>query len=326
MSQPRILITGGTGFAGSHLVELLLRSGETDLHVTNVSDRETFLTTLLPPSSIHRVDLTDKTAVIELIKTVQPTQIYHLASAAAVGSSFSQARNVLESHLSLQLNLLEAVKDYAPQARILAIGSGLEYAITPQLARTAITEAHPIGPISPYAVSKAMQTLLSNSFAHTYGLDIVMVRPFNHIGERQGLGFVVADFAAQVVAIERGEQKSLQVGNLAAVRDFSDVKDVVAAYQLLMNSGKTGDIYNVGSGEGHSIQEILDWLVAAAQSPITVEIDQTKFRPLDIESIIADNGKLKALGWQSQHALKESVQRVLEWWRTQPSTRTSSRS
>lgn len=318
MSQSRIIITGGTGFAGSHLVELLQKNGESDIHVTNMSSRETFLHSLLPAAAIHRLDLTEKSAVALLIKELQPTHIYHLASAAAVGSSFGQAREVLENHLSLQLNLLEALKEHAPSARVLAIGSGLEYAITPLSAAHLITESHPIGPISPYAVSKALQTLLANSFAHTYDLDIVMVRPFNHIGERQGLGFVVADFAAQVVAIEQGRQSHLKVGNLAAVRDFSDVKDVVRAYQVLMESGVRGEVYNVSSGEGHSVQEILDWLVAAAHTPITIEVDQSKFRPLDIESIVADNGKLRKLGWQPHYQLQETVQRVLEWWRTQP--------
>lgn len=321
MAETQILITGGTGFAGSHLVELLIQTiSPNRLHVTNVSARETYVSSLLPASSIHRLDLTDKPAVDSLINELKPTHIYHLASAAAVGSSFGQARTVLESHLALQLNLLEAVKEYVPQARVVTIGSGLEYAVTKESAQEKIAEDHPIGPISPYAVSKAFQTLLSNSFAHTYGLDIVMVRPFNHIGERQGLGFVVADFAAQVVAIEEGRQSKLKVGNLAAVRDFSDVKDVVSAYQLLMEKGQTGEVYNVSSGTGHSIQEILDWLTASAYSPISVEVDQEKFRPLDIESIIADNGKLKALGWQPTHQLSETVQRVLGWWRSQPPT------
>lgn len=313
----RILITGGTGFAGSHLVEYLLSQNETELHVTNISDRESYVSSLLSPDQIHKLDLTNKTAVQEIIAKLKPTQIYHLASAAAVGASFSQARTVLESHVALQLNLLEAVQEFAPNCRILAIGSALEYAVTKESAQKPINEHHQIGPISPYAVSKAFQTLLAQSFAHSYQMDVVMVRPFNHIGERQALGFVVADFASQIVAIERGQQEKLSVGNLAAIRDFSDVKDVVRGYYLLMQKGAAAEVYNIGSGSGYSIRTILDWLVAAANTAIPIETDHSKFRPLDIESVIADNSKIKAIGWQPEHDLHDTVLRVLKWWRSQ---------
>ncbi len=312
-----ILITGGTGFAGSHLVEHLLSVGEMNIHVTNISDRESYVSTLLPKDHIHKLDLTDKAAVFSLLSTLKPTQIYHLASAAAVGSSFTQAREVLESHMTLQLNLLEAIKEVVPDCRVLAIGSALEYAVTKEVAQQPISEQCQIGPISPYAVSKSFQTLLAQSFAHSYKMNIVMVRPFNHIGERQGLGFVVADFASQIAAIEQGKQDIIRVGNLSAIRDFSDVKDIVSGYQLLMEHGETGEVYNLGSGTGHSIQEILDWLIAAASTTIKVELDQAKFRPLDIESVIADNSKIRALGWQPKAMLHDTVLRVLAWWRTQ---------
>lgn len=312
-----ILITGGTGFAGSHLVEHLQTKGETNIHVTNISNRESYVSSLLPSEQIHKLDLTDKSAVFALISAIKPTQIYHLASAAAVGSSFTQARSVLESHVTLQLNLLEAVKELVPDCRILAIGSALEYAVTQVIAQQPINENCQIGPVSPYAVSKSFQTLLAQSFAHSYKMDIVMVRPFNHIGERQGLGFVVSDFASQIAAIEKGRQDILRVGNLSAIRDFSDVKDVVAGYQLLMERGKSGEVYNIGSGVGHSIKELLDWMITAATTNIEVETDQTKFRPLDIESVIADNSKIRALGWQAKANLHETVLRVLAWWRAQ---------
>ncbi|HCC84906.1 MAG TPA: GDP-mannose 4,6-dehydratase [Candidatus Pacebacteria bacterium] len=317
MSRDVILITGGTGFAGSHLVEVLLASGETQIHVTCQSGRGGFVSQLLPADQIHELDLINFETTANLIKRLQPNQIYHLAATAAVGSSFNQTRKILENHLELQLSLLEAVRQFAPKSRILAIGSALEYDTTPTSPHLVIDETHPLGPVSPYAVSKAIQSLLATSYVKTHRLDVVLARPFNHIGERQGLGFVVSDFAAQIVKIERGLQTEIRVGNLLAERDFTDVKDMVGAYQLLMHRGITGEVYNLGSGRAHSVQNILNWLKASALAPVVVVPDPLKFRPLDINSIIADNDKVCALGWQPTEDIKPTVERILAWWRTQ---------
>src|SRR5258708_23463810 len=197
-----------------------------------------------------------------VFKKGQPACIYHLAAYASVGDSFENAQKILEHNLRLQMNVMEALREHAAKARILVIGSAMEYDVIshafPQ--PVAISEMQPLGPVSPYAVSKVIQDLLSLSYAYSYGLDIVRARPFNHIGERQTTDFAVPSFAKQIVAIERGEQKEIQVGNLAAVRDFTDVKDVVQAYILLMEKGNTSEVYNIGSGVGHSMQEVLDVL------------------------------------------------------------------
>lgn len=315
-----ILITGGTGFAGSHLVEHLLSLGQTNVHVTSFGGQAGYVGSLLPADQIHQLDLTDHVAVNQVIQKIQPTQIYHLASTATVGASFDQAQKILDNHLHLQLNLLEAVRLHAPKARILAIGSALEYDTTPTQPpqqHLIIDEAHALGPVSPYAVSKTLQSHLAYFYARTHHLDVVLTRPFNHIGERQAPGFVVADFAKQIVEIERGERSEILVGNLAAERDFTDVKDMVKAYALLMSRGQTSEVYNIGSARAYSIQQILEWLKAAATVPISVTIDPKKFRPLDIHSIIADNGKVLKLGWQPTTDIQPTVQRILAWWRTQ---------
>lgn len=317
MTTNTILITGGTGFAGSHLVEALLESGEKNIHVTTYDLRESYVQTLLPENQIHQLDLTDKEKTFEVLQKVRPNQIYHLAATAAVGSSFHNTKKILDNNIELQLNLLDAVKEYAPKAKILAVGSALEYDTDQIKNGESLSENTPLGPSSPYALSKILQDMLSHLYAHTHNLSIVRVRPFNHIGERQAPGFVVADFTKQIVEIENDRQSEIRVGNLKAIRDFTDVKDIVQGYITLMKHGKIRQVYNLGSSQGYSIQEILDMLVDMAKKPIPVEIDQEKFRPIDVETVIADNKKMQLLGWKPTITLKDSLKRILNWQRTQ---------
>lgn len=306
-----ILITGGTGFAGSHLVEALIQKGYNNIHVTSLSASGGFVELLLPPQHIHQLDLTHEKPVFSLIEKLQPTQIYHLAATAAVGSSFSAENETLNNNLNLQLNLLHAVLKFAPKCKILAIGSALEYQPQDQ----PLKETDPLGPVNPYAVSKVIQDMLAFSYAKTHHLQIIQVRPFNHIGERQNIGFVVADFASQIVKIEQGKQDKIMVGNLGSIRDFSDVKDISQGYILLMEKGSIGEIYNLGSGRGYSIQEILDMLIGLAKKTIKVEVDPVKFRPLDTAKVIADNSKIKKLGWQPTANIKKTLARILDFYR-----------
>lgn len=322
MYQPKILITGGEGFVGSHLVEQLLANTKAELHLTTYSAKESYVRQLVSPDQIHQLDLTDQAATFELIRTLQPDQIYHLAALSAVGSSFGRVKVVLENNTQLQLNLLEAVRQFQPQARILVIGSAMEYDLThsyEDFSPKAITETYPLGPVSPYAISKSLQDFLGYSYAKSYQLDIIRVRPFNHIGERQNDEFVVPAFAKQLVAIERGEQQSLKVGNLEAIRDFTDVKDMVKAYQLLMEQGQTAEVYNIGSGQGQSIQQVLDLLIELSQAEVKIEQDQNRLRPSDVPIAIANPAKIKQLGWQPEIELKATLKRILDYWRSQPS-------
>ncbi len=312
MSQT-VLITGGTGFAGSHLVEALLVQGVTP-HVTTASNSPSFVHSLLPSDHIHQVDLTDQPSTFELFNQLQPTQIYHLAAFASVGSSFSQGQPILQHNLELQVNVLEAVKQFTPQARLLVVGSAMEYDTLHQTAQS-IAEDHAIGPISPYAVSKVLQDMLGYSYGRSYQLDIVRARPFNHTGERQTADFAIPSFAQQIVAIEHGQADHLAVGNLEAIRDFTDVKDIVAAYILLMEKGETHEVYNLGSGQGHSMKEVLLQLCEFSTSDIRVVEDPTKMRPQDVPRVIANSSKIMRLGWQPQIPLKQTLHRVIEYWR-----------
>ncbi|MBT3249341.1 MAG: NAD-dependent epimerase/dehydratase family protein [Candidatus Pacebacteria bacterium] len=320
MDQPTILITGGTGFVGSHLVEKLAELGQKNIHVTSYSDKPGFVHQLLPSSQIHQLDLTDQEKTFALIEKIKPNQIYHLASLAAVGKSFNNTKKVLDNNTQLQLNILEAVKKFSPDSRLLVIGSAMSYDLTKSYdghSPQSITETYPLGPASPYAVSKAMQDLLAYSYYQSFGMDIIRARPFNHIGERQTPDFAVAAFAQQISAIEKNQQQILQVGNLTASRDFTDVKDMVKAYMLLMEKGIAGQVYNIGTGHGHQIQEVLNLMLGFAEVKIEVEIDQARMRPSDVPTAIANPAKIKDLGWQPEIKIEETLKRILLYWRSQ---------
>jgi len=311
-----VLITGGTGFVGSHLTEFLSQDQNLDIHLTAFGPKPDFFSNLISDEKIHNLDLTDFQATTQLIKVLKPDQIYHLASFAAVGNSFEQAEKILINNTILQLNLLEALKIHSPKSKVLSICSADEYGLSlPQ--EIPINETHELRPVNPYAVSKISQDMLAHAYHVSFGLNIVRVRPFNHIGERQTVAFAVSAFAKQIAQIEAGQLKTLKVGNLQSVRDFTDVKDMVIAYNLLMEKGVGGQVYNVGSGQGLSMSEVLNLLVKLAKKPVVIEQDQARMRPSDIQTMVADNSKITALGWCPRIPLKQTLQRVLDYWRAQ---------
>lgn len=318
-SRETILITGGTGFAGSHLVQELQTAGSNQIHVTSYGSSNSYVSTLLNPDQIHQLDLTNHKKTLELLQTVRPTQIYHLASIAGVGSSFQQVKKTVAVNFEIQLSLLSAMVEACPKARLLTIGSALEY----QPQNKPLQETDQLGPVNPYGVSKVLQEMLAHQFSVQHQLEVVKVRPFNHIGERQALGFVVPDFATQIAKIEQGKQTKIEVGNLQAVRDLSDVKDIVFGYRLLMERGAVGQVYNIGQGHGYQIQQVLDKLIELAEVKIRVEVDPRKFRPIDVPQVVADNSKIKRLGWHPHFTLDQTLERVLAYYREQVSSENS---
>jgi GDP-4-dehydro-6-deoxy-D-mannose reductase len=215
---------------------------------------------------------------------------------------------------------------HAPEARTLIVGSAQEYDFTALPPVEPVTEDHPIGPANPYGVSKVEQDLLGLSYFYSYQMPIIRVRPFNHIGERQTPAFAVPAFAQQVAKLDAQSKESqtdadsalvMKVGNLNAVRDFTDVKDMVAAYALLMEKGIPGDVYNAGSGTGYRMSDVLDMLLSHTDADITVTTDESLLRPLDVPEIIADNSKMQALGWKPTIAIEKTIERIMNYWKTQ---------
>lgn len=309
----KILVTGASGFAGSHLVEALVAAGHTDIYGTAFGGGD-FLKSHIPENHIIQVDLTHTGETEKLVAGIEPDWIFHLAALAFVGKSFEKATEVLNNNITVQLNMLEAVRQHAPNARLLTIGSAEEYGISED-GEVPISESHPLRPVNPYAVSKIAQDLLAYSYAISHKLTIIRARPFNHIGERQTEEFAIPAFTKQIVEIEQGKRKTLNVGNLTSIRDFTDVQDMVKAYILLVEKGEVGEAYNIGSGVGVSMEEMVKKLVAISGTQVQIEQDTTRFRPHDIPTVIADASRVKALGWSTTIPLEDSLKRVLEYWR-----------
>lgn len=309
-----ILVTGGSGFAGTHLLEALVSKGATNIHATRFGGVAEMPPQVQAAVTFHVIDLTDQAAVTTLIAELKPAHLYHLAAFSFVGKSFLKGSSVLHNNTQLQINLLEAIRQHSPETRLLIVGSAEEYGLSEE-GEIPIRETHPFRPVNPYAVSKITQDLLAYSYMVSYGLDTVRVRPFNHIGARQTSEFAIPAFAEQLVAIERGVLQELKVGNLSGIRDFTAVEDVVAAYITVMEKGVKGEVYNIGSGVGVSMQQIVDTLISFARVPIKVVVDPQRFRPLDIPAIIANNERVTSLGWSPTIPLEVSLQKVLNYWR-----------
>ncbi|MDH5533936.1 MAG: GDP-mannose 4,6-dehydratase, partial [Candidatus Pacebacteria bacterium] len=241
---------------------------------------------------------------------IQPDHIYHLASISSVGDSFTNIDSVIQSNIAIQINILRAVQKYSPKARLLCITSAEQYAPS----KAPLSESSPIAPSNPYGVSKATQDMLAGVYSKL-DLDIIIARPFNHIGERQKTSFAIPAFASQISKIEKGQQQELKVGNLNAIRDFTDVKDMVRAYYLLMRKGISGQVYNIGSGHGIKVADVLESLIRHAKVKIVVSSDSDRMRPADNPHVVADNTKIASLGWHPEISIDKTLERTLNYFR-----------
>jgi len=312
----KVLITGAGGFAGGHLVDFLL----------TMPDCRVIATVLNPPGQNprldghpveqHRLDLRDAKAVRQVIEDTRPDLIFHLAALADVGQSFKDPWHTLANNIQAQVNLLEACHHAAPEAHILVVSSAEIYGSGKKTGEP-LDETTPFMPTNPYSVSKVAQDMLALQYHLSYDMHIVRTRPFNHMGPGQGGGFVAADFASQIAAIEAGQREPVMfVGNLTAERDFTDVRDVVRAYYLMLAQGKSGEVYNVCSGKGYSIQYLLDTLLSYSAVDIAVRQDPARMRPSDVPRRVGDASKLHTdTGWAPSIPFEQSLLDILNDWR-----------
>jgi GDP-4-dehydro-6-deoxy-D-mannose reductase len=313
----RVLITGVTGFAGSHLAELCIARGDVEVFGTYRwrSRRENI--EHIKDLELVEVDLIDQASVHKALKSLRPDRIFHLAAQSFVPTSWTAPSHTMEVNVIGQVNLFEAMVDLGLEStRFLVVGSSEEYGLVhPE--ETPITEHNPLRPLSPYAVSKVAQDYLGYQYFRSYGIHTVRTRAFNHGGPRRGEVLLPSDWAKQIAEIEKGlKEPVVEVGNLDSIRDFTDVRDVVRAYWLALEKCEPGEVYNIGTGNAPSVRQILDKLLAWSDATIEVRPVPEKMRPSDVEILVCDSSKFRAAsGWEPQISLDTMLRDTLDYWR-----------
>ncbi len=315
-SEERALVTGATGFVGGWLTQALVDRGATVLGLNRRATWPTHWAHLAKSVSLQMCDLLDGGAIERICREFQPSHIYHLAGFAAVGASFRDPEAAWQGNLTATRQLCEAVIRWGGKPRILFVGSGMVYG-TPAQADALLTEETPLRPDTPYAASKAAADLACFQYTCSPGLDIIRARPFNHIGPFQSAEFAIPNFARQLVAIERGQQPPiLETGDLSAQRDLSDVRDIVAAYQGLMQRGRTGECYNIGTGHCWSMRQVLDRMLALTGLQVEVRTRTDLLRPKEPAVTRIDASKIRReIGWEPRYSLDQTLSDTLDAWR-----------
>jgi len=292
----RALVTGAKGFVGTWLIAHLEAQGDVVVGID------------------HEVDVGDADAVRVAVAEAAPDAVYHLAAMAHVGQSWTGPAEVLQVNAVGTLHVLEAARQLPRPPRVLVVSSAEVYGAVPA-DRLPVTEEAALAPVTPYAVSKVAAEYLGVQAHLAHGLPVVRVRPFNHVGPGQSPGFVVPALAQRIAAARRSGEPGIKVGNLAARRDLTDVRDVVRAYRLLVEHGVPGEVYNVCSGRDVGIDEVADRLLALAGADLRLEVDPALARPVDVPVIRGDPAKLHAAtGWTPVVDLDTSLEGVLEEW------------
>jgi GDP-4-dehydro-6-deoxy-D-mannose reductase len=310
-----VLITGVGGFAARHLVGLSVRAG---VELVGLGRGEAAPPEVAPRLGAYlKADLTDVERTRVAVRRASPDRVFHLAAEASVASSWRHPRETIWRNVVGTQNVLDAVRFEAPHARVMVACSGEGYGPVAK-ARLPVTECEPLRPQNPYAASKAAVDILSGYYADGYGLDVVRSRAFNHAGPGQADTYVVSNFARQVAAAEasRGGHVTIETGDTSVRRDFTDVRDVVRAYWVMLELGVSGDIFNVCSGRSTPVSKILDLLATHTDLHVEQHRDESRGRPRETEEIVGCSERLRqATGWRPEIELGETISATLDWWR-----------
>ena len=314
----RVLITGITGFVGSHLAEFALAQGAEVWGSCRWRSKTENIDHMTDRLRLVECDLRDLSSVQHLVEQAAPDYIVHLAAQSFVASSWHAPAETLYTNSVSQVNLLEAIRSKRENAaRFLAIGSSEEYGMVFE-DELPIKETNPLRPLSPYAVSKVTQDLMGYQYFQSYRLPIVRTRAFNHEGPRRGDVFVTSNFARQIAEIEAGRRSpAILVGNLKARRDYTDVRDIVRGYWRLLESGEPGEVYNLCSGRAWAIQDVLDFLLQRSRvKNIAVREDPSRLRPSDVPVLLGDPSKIRReVGWEPTIPFEQTLTDLLTYWR-----------
>jgi GDP-4-dehydro-6-deoxy-D-mannose reductase len=312
------LITGITGFAGSHLAEYILaeQPGVEVYGTFRWRSRMDNVEHLDRKIKLIEADLRDYTSMHRALEVSRPDLVFHLAAQSFVPSSWNAPNDTIVTNATGQTNLFEAIRGLRLDPVVQIACSSEQYGLVlPD--EVPIKETNPLRPLSPYAVSKVAQDYLGYQYFKSYGLKVVRTRGFNHTGPRRGHVFVTSNFCSQVAAIELGLQEPvIRVGNIEAIRDFTDVRDMVRAYWLAVTRAKPGEVYNIASGKGIRIRDMLDLVLSFSRVEVRVEVDPDRLRPSDVEILIGDSSKFRAdTGWEPRIPFEQTVQDLLDYWR-----------
>jgi GDP-4-dehydro-6-deoxy-D-mannose reductase len=296
----RALVTGATGFVGTHLVAHLRAHGDD---------------VVAPGSDGPALDVVDGAAVRRTLAEARPAAVYHLAGLASPGPSWDDPERYALVNAVGTLSVLEGAAA-AGVERVLVVGSAEEYGIVDTEAP--ITEDEPLRPVTPYAASKVAAEYFALQAHLGRGLGTIRVRAFNHTGPGQSEHFVVSALARRIVRAERGDDPTIAVGNLTAVRDYTDVRDVVEAYRMLVLHGDPGEVYNVASGRGVPVSTVAEGLLALASRPLALHVDPALVRPVEVPHLVGDASRLRtATGWAPTIPLDTTLRDVVDWWRAE---------